>query len=103
MTAAVPPAAPPTYERLAELRRLLHTHGHRYYVLDAPTIPDAEYDRLFRELQAIEAAHPELVSADSPTQRVGAAPLAAFASVRGLALAPMSLAICATPLMPAAL
>ena len=76
------PAAPPTLERLAELRRLLAEHGHRYYVLDAPTIPDAEYDRLFRELQAIEAAHPELVTADSPTQRVGAAPLAAFASVR---------------------
>lgn len=72
----------PSPERLAELRRLLHEHGHRYYVLDSPTIPDAEYDRLFRELQAIEAAHPELVSADSPTQRVGAAPLAAFASVR---------------------
>ena len=74
--------AQPLPERLAELRRLLHEHGHRYHVLDAPTIPDAEYDRLFRELQAIEAAHPELLSADSPTQRVGAAPLAAFASVR---------------------
>jgi DNA ligase (NAD+) len=80
--AAAPPAVPPSPERLAELRRLLHEHGHRYYVLDAPTIPDAEYDRLFRELQAIEASHPELVTADSPTQRVGAAPLAAFASVR---------------------
>jgi len=74
--------AQPMPERLAELRRLLHEHGHRYHVLDAPTIPDAEYDRLFRELQAIEAADPELVSADSPTQRVGGAPLAAFASVR---------------------
>jgi DNA ligase (NAD+) len=81
-TAASPFDAQLPPERLAELRRLLHEHGHRYYVLDAPTIPDAEYDRLFRELQAIEAAHPELVSADSPTQRVGAAPLAAFASVR---------------------
>jgi DNA ligase (NAD+) len=67
---------------LAQLRQLLHEHAHRYYVLDAPTIPDAEYDRLFRELQSIEAAHPELVSADSPTQRVGATPLAAFAGVR---------------------
>ena len=67
---------------LTQLRHLLHEHAHRYHVLDAPTIPDAEYDRLFRELQAIEAAHPELVSADSPTQRVGAAPLPAFASVR---------------------
>jgi DNA ligase (NAD+) len=68
--------------RAAQLRQSLHEHGHRYYVLDAPTIPDAEYDRLFRELQAIEAAHPELLTRDSPTQRVGAAPLAAFASVR---------------------
>ena len=67
---------------LTQLRHVLHEHAHRYHVLDAPTIPDAEYDRLFRELQAIEAAHPELVSADSPTQRVGAAPLPAFASVR---------------------
>ncbi len=67
---------------LTQLRHVLHEHAHRYHVLDAPTIPDAEYDRLFRELQAIEAAHPELVSADSPTQRVGATPLPAFASVR---------------------
>ena len=67
---------------LTQLRHLLHEHAHRYHVLDAPTIPDAEYDRLFRALQAIEAVHPELVSADSPTQRVGAAPLPAFASVR---------------------
>ncbi len=74
--------AVPASVDLAQLRQLLHEHAHRYYVLDAPTIPDAEYDRLFRALQAIEAAHPELVSADSPTQRVGAAPLPAFASVR---------------------
>lgn len=69
-------------KRVAELHRLLHHHAHRYYVLDAPEIPDAEYDRLFRELQAIEAAHPELVTPDSPTQRVGAKPLDHFASVR---------------------
>jgi DNA ligase (NAD+) len=56
--------------RAAELRRLLHHHAHRYYVLDAPEIPDAEYDRLFQELQAIEAAHPGLLTPDSPTQRV---------------------------------
>src|SRR5512138_1233982 len=56
--------------RAAELRRVLHHHAHRYYVLDAPEIPDAEYDRLFQELQAIEAEHPELRTADSPTQRV---------------------------------
>jgi len=57
-------------ERAAELRRILSHHAHRYYVLDAPEIPDAEYDRLFQELQAIEAAHPELLTPDSPTQRV---------------------------------
>ena len=48
--------------RAAELRSQLHHHGHQYYVLDAPTIPDAEYDRLFKELQALEAAHPELLT-----------------------------------------
>jgi DNA ligase (NAD+) len=56
--------------RAAELRALLHHHATAYYVRDAPEIPDAEYDRLFQELQAIEAAHPELVDLDSPTQRV---------------------------------
>ena len=68
--------------RAAVLRELLHHHGHQYYVLDAPTIPDAEYDRLFKELQAIEAAHPELLTPDSPTQRVGGKPLDSFASVK---------------------
>jgi len=68
--------------KAATLRAQLHHHGHLYYVLDAPTLPDAEYDRLFRELQALEAAHPELITADSPTQRVGGKPLDAFASVR---------------------
>jgi DNA ligase (NAD+) len=57
-------------KRAAELRALLNHHAHRYYVLDAPEIPDAEYDKLFTELQAIEAAHPQLVTPDSPTQRV---------------------------------
>ncbi len=56
--------------RAAELRALLQRHAHRYYVLDAPEIPDAEYDRLFQELQALEAAQPALVTPDSPTQRV---------------------------------
>ena len=56
--------------RAAELRALLQHHAHRYHVLDAPEIPDAEYDRLFQELQSIEAAHPELLTPDSPTQRV---------------------------------
>ncbi|MFC6279917.1 MULTISPECIES: NAD-dependent DNA ligase LigA [Polaromonas] len=69
-------------ERVAQLQKQLHEHAHRYYVLDDPQIPDAEYDRLFRELQALEAAHPELRSPDSPTLRVGGKPLAQFASVR---------------------
>ncbi len=68
--------------RAAELRTQLHHHGHQYYVLDAPTIPDAEYDRLFKELQALEAAHPELLTPDSPTQRGGGKPLDSFASVK---------------------
>ena len=68
--------------RAAELRRLLHHHAHRYYVLDAPEIPDAEYDRLFQELQAIEAAHPELLTPDSPTQRVLGKVLEGFEPVR---------------------
>ena len=61
---------PDACARAVELRALLQQHAHRYYVLDAPEIPDAEYDRLFQELQAIEAAHPALVTPDSPTQRV---------------------------------
>ncbi|MFT3665923.1 NAD-dependent DNA ligase LigA [Piscinibacter sp.] len=63
-------SSPDPAARAAELRATLNHHAHRYYVLDAPEIPDAEYDRLFQELQAIEAAHPELLSPDSPTQRV---------------------------------
>ncbi len=69
-------------KRVAALHKQLHEHAHRYYVLDEPSIPDAEYDKLFRELQALEEAHPELLSADSPTQRVGGKPLDQFASVR---------------------
>ena len=65
-----------------KLRAQLHAHAHRYYTLDEPVIPDAEYDRLFQALQALEAAHPELLTTDSPTQRVGGKPLDAFASVR---------------------
>ncbi|TVR64981.1 MAG: NAD-dependent DNA ligase LigA, partial [Candidatus Competibacteraceae bacterium] len=74
------PADPPN--RIAELRRRLSRHDYRYYVLDDPEIPDAEYDRLLRELRELEAAHPELITPDSPTQRVGGQPLAAFAPVR---------------------
>ncbi len=69
-------------KRVQELHQLLHLHAHRYYVLDAPTLPDAEYDKLFHELQAIEAAHPEFRLPDSPTQRIGGKPLAQFATVR---------------------
>ncbi len=68
--------------RAAALRAEIARHDHAYYVLDAPTIPDAEYDRLFRELQALEAAYPELRTPDSPTQRVGGKPLAQFPPVR---------------------
>ena len=68
--------------RAAELRRLLNDHAHRYYVLDAPEIPDAEYDKLFQELQALEAAHPALASADSPTQRIIGTVLEGFAPAR---------------------
>ena len=68
--------------RIAALRAELDLHAHRYYVLDEPSIPDSEYDKLFLELQSLEAAHPDLLSADSPTQRVGGKPLAQFASVR---------------------
>jgi DNA ligase (NAD+) len=74
------PQTPAT--RALALRELLNTYGHQYYVLDAPSVPDAEYDRLFRELQLLEAAHPELLTSDSPTQRVGGKPLDAFSSVQ---------------------
>jgi DNA ligase (NAD+) len=69
-------------QQLENLREQLRYHNHRYYVLDDPQIPDAEYDRLFRELQALESAHPELITPDSPTQRVGAAPLSEFGEVK---------------------
>jgi DNA ligase (NAD+) len=68
--------------RTAELRAAIEDANYRYYVLDAPTISDREWDRLLRELTELEAAHPELVTPDSPTQRVGATPQAGFAEVR---------------------
>jgi DNA ligase (NAD+) len=74
------PSAPA--ERAAALREQLHHHAHRYYTLDEPEIPDAEYDRLFKELQALEAEHPELLTPDSPTQRVGGAVLKELVPVR---------------------
>ena len=69
-------------ERLEGLREQIRLHAHRYYVLDDPIISDGEYDELFRQLLAIEARHPELVTADSPSHRVGGPPLAGFAQVR---------------------
>jgi len=68
--------------RVAQLRTTLDEANHRYHVLDAPTMPDREYDRLFRELVELEAAHPELMTEDSPTQRVGAPVEGGFPSVR---------------------
>ena len=74
--------SPRVQERIDALRELLHHHAHQYYVLDAPEIPDAEYDKLFRELQQLETEHPDLLTPDSPTQRVGGAVLEGFAKVR---------------------
>ncbi|MGD8560681.1 MAG: NAD-dependent DNA ligase LigA [Gammaproteobacteria bacterium] len=69
-------------KRVNELREQINYHNYRYYVLDDPQIPDAEFDKLFRELQDLEEQHPDLVTPDSPTQRVGAAPLKEFGEVR---------------------
>ncbi len=79
MTPTVPAAAA---RRVEQLRRLVEHHNHRYYVLDDPQISDAEYDRLLRELSDLEARHPELLTADSPTQRVGGKPLDKFVTYR---------------------
>lgn len=75
------PLPPKVAEQARELRAEVARHDYAYYVLDNPIVPDAEYDRLFRELQALEAQYPELLTPDSPTQRVGGKPLDAFASV----------------------
>jgi DNA ligase (NAD+) len=77
MTASTPPA-----QRIAELRRRLDEANYRYHVLDQPQIADVDYDRMLRELEALEAAHPELDSADSPTKRVGHAASGRFAEIR---------------------
>ncbi|HGM5002144.1 TPA: NAD-dependent DNA ligase LigA [Serratia marcescens] len=69
-------------QQINQLRATLRHHEYQYHVLDAPEVPDAEYDRLMRELRELESAHPELITADSPTQRVGAAPLEEFVKVR---------------------
>jgi DNA ligase (NAD+) len=75
--------APQSLKKKAQqLRKALNEHNYQYYVMDAPSIPDAEYDRLFRELQQIEEAYPELLAADSPTQRVGGKALKQFSSIK---------------------
>ena len=76
------PTQTPQAQRAAELRQLLSRAAHAYYVLDAPEMEDAVYDRLYRELLDLETAHPELITPDSPTQRVGGAPAEGFQSVR---------------------
>lgn len=68
--------------RIEQLRHAIEQHDYNYYVLDAPTVPDSEYDRLFSELAALEQQHPEFISADSPTQRVSGQPLEAFNQVQ---------------------
>ena len=74
--------APTPAARIAQLRQRINEANYRYFVLDDPEIPDAEYDRLLHELQQLEAEHPELVTPDSPTQRVGTRPAGGFAEVR---------------------
>src|SRR5690348_13518088 len=69
-------------QRVDELRVAIDRANYEYYVLDAPSLSDAEYDALMNELKAVEAEHPELVTAESPTQRVGTTPQAGFAEVR---------------------
>src|SRR4030066_2521140 len=68
-------------QRINKLRELINHHNYRYYVLDSPEISDAEYDEFMRELNQLEEAHPELITPDSPTQRIGAAPVEAFGVV----------------------
>ncbi|MHB8720602.1 MAG: NAD-dependent DNA ligase LigA [Steroidobacteraceae bacterium] len=75
-------AAKKAAARAGELRETLERYNYRYHALDDPEVPDAEYDRLMLELRALEAAHPQLLTPDSPTQRVGAAPAAAFGTVK---------------------
>ena len=74
--------SPGDVAQAARLRERLEQYAHEYYVLDAPTVPDAEYDRLFGELQALEARFPALLSPSSPTQRVGGAPAQGFGEIR---------------------
>ncbi len=75
-------SSPQLLAEVEALREQLRQHNHSYYVLDTPSVPDAEYDRLFHRLKAIETDHPDWVTPDSPTQRVGALPLSAFSQVQ---------------------
>ena len=68
-------------DRIDEIRDLIRLYDYQYYVQDSPTVSDNEYDGLFRELQALEAKHPNLVAPDSPTQRVGGSAVKAFSSI----------------------
>ena len=77
----MPSAQASAAERVAQLRQQIEEHNRRYYQAAAPTISDREYDELYRELADLEKQHPELASVDSPTQRVGGAPLSAFTQV----------------------
>ena len=79
------PSVTSLVQRAEELRRILDDANYEYYVLDAPTLSDAEYDRLWRELKALETEHPELVTPDSPTQRIGAEPATQFRKVSHIA------------------
>ena len=76
------PASASLRRRVERLRAEIERHNHLYHVLDSPEVPDAAYDRLMAELRTLEQQHPELVVAESPTQRVGGAPVAEFAEVR---------------------
>src|ERR1700724_3917182 len=67
--------------QIEELRKTIRHHEHLYYVLDAPELPDAEFDRLMQDLKRLEAAHPELITTDSPSQRVGGKPQEGFPKV----------------------
>lgn len=82
MGAARPESVKVAARRIAELREQVTRHDYQYHVLDEPLVPDAEYDRLFRELRQLEESYPDLVTPDSPTQRVGAAPSAGFRQLR---------------------
>ena len=69
-------------DRMKELREIIEQHNYNFYILDDPAISDGEYDTLFRELETLEAEHSQLITADSPTQRVGAEPLAEFSTIQ---------------------